>query len=164
MVTNSNLWYTGFLRECPSGQLKRTDLHEMYQQYFPFGDPIPFSDLLFDWFDVNGNDAITFKEFMVALSVSSKSSASEKAAWAFNFYDRDKDGFISNEEMLKVVEAVYKMIGNMIEYPEDEDTAEKRVGKIFSLMDEVRFFNCRTKMENCQRKSSKLVHSKIRKC
>ncbi|VDK17926.1 unnamed protein product [Anisakis simplex] len=37
--------------------------------------------------------------------------------------------------MANIVDAIYSMIGNMIELPKDEDTPEKRVAKIFSNMD-----------------------------
>lgn len=41
--------------------------------------------------------------------------------------------------MTDIVEAIYSMIGNMLELSNDEDTPTKRVDKIFTNMDKVRF-------------------------
>ena len=39
--------------------------------------------------------------------------------------------------MLLVVDAIYRMVGSMVKLPPDEDTPEKRVTKIFKIMEKV---------------------------
>ncbi|KIW44307.1 calcium-binding protein NCS-1 [Exophiala oligosperma] len=112
-------WYKGFLKDCPSGMLTKEEFQEIYRQFFPFGDPSSFADYVFNAFDSDKSGSIDFKKFICALSL----------------YDIDGDGKISYEEMLAIVEAIYKMVGSMEKLPADEDTPEKRVKKIFRMMD-----------------------------
>lgn len=46
-------------------------------------------------------------------------------AGAFQLYDIDGDGFITYDEMLQIVQSIYKMTGQMVKLPPDEDTPEK---------------------------------------
>ena len=69
-------------------------------------------------------------------------------------YDLDKDGSITKDEMLNIVEAIYKMVvrtnslsrvllvrsliqGDNVNLPQDEQTPKQRVDKIFKTMDKV---------------------------
>jgi len=136
--------------------LDKNEFTRIYKQFFPFGDPGQFSDYVFNVFDENKNGTIDFKEFIGALSVTSRGRLDEKlkceSSWspwiahtriqpdmlyigAFQLYDINGDGFITYDEMLQIVRSIYKMTGQMVKLPADEDTPEKRVDKIFKNMD-----------------------------
>lgn len=86
------------------------EFQKIYHQFFPFGDPSKFADYVFNVFDSDKSGTIDFKEFICALSVTSRGKMEDKLDWAFQLYDIDGDGKISYDEMLAIVEAIYKMV------------------------------------------------------
>lgn len=127
-------WYKGFLRDCPLGQLSEEEFAKVFKQFFPFGDPTEYCRYLFRVFDVDNSKYIDFKEFIIALSVTSRGSVDQKMNWSFRLYDHKRTGNITYDAMLEVVAATYKMIGPMVSLPEDEKTPAARTAKFFKLL------------------------------
>ena len=128
-------WYKGFLRDCPLGQLSEEEFAKVFKQFFPFGDPVEYCHYLFRVFDVDNSKYIDFKEFIIALSITSRGTMDQKMNWSFKLYDHRKTGKITYNDMLEVVAATYKMIGPMVSLPDYVISLDASPTKFFTLLD-----------------------------
>ena len=77
-------WYDKFMKSCPSGKVDKKQFGGMYKGLYPSGNSQKFSDHVFRSFDLDGNGYIDFREFMVAIYVTSQGSSEEKIRWVFS--------------------------------------------------------------------------------
>ena len=89
---------------CPDGISSQETFQEIFEKIFPLGDSSKYAHLVFLSIDRNNSGNITFGDFIDFLSNMSKGSLDEKILWTFQFYDVNRDGVISRDEMTKVVQ------------------------------------------------------------
>ena len=79
-----------------------------------------------------------FREFMCSLSISTRGTMEQKLRWAFSIYDVNGDGYITKQEMFRIVDALYRTMGDNPDEDEqawEELTPEERTLKVFRRFD-----------------------------
>lgn len=92
-----------FQRDCPDGLLSKTKFLEVYSTFFPAGNPNQFCEHVFRSFDKDNSGKIDFKEFLLAINITSGGNPSQKLNWAFAMYDIDGNGTIEKTEMVEII-------------------------------------------------------------
>jgi Ca2+-binding EF-hand superfamily protein len=76
-------WYNGFISDCPDGKLTTESFIKLYSNFFPDGKAGAFCEHIFRTFDTDQNGFIDFKEFLLAIDITSSGTPEEKLNWAF---------------------------------------------------------------------------------
>lgn len=53
---------------------------------------------------------VDFREYVMAISMLIEGSAVEKLSWSFKLYDKDRDGGITRQEMLEIMQACVRLL------------------------------------------------------
>lgn len=126
-------WYNGFLIDYPHGYLTVNEFKDIFTQFYPNGKSDTFAEHTFRTFDHNNDGQIDFREFLTALSVTSRGTIDEKLKWVYSMYDADGNGYICKKEMLVIVKAIFQMVH--VSEQLSEGDAEKRVERIYEKLD-----------------------------
>jgi len=126
--------YKQFKKETPGGIIGRTEFKDVMKQ---MGVADSFlQDLIFNVFDDNKDGGINFQEFVCALSVMTRGSPDEKLEFAFSMYDLDGNGFIAKEEMIRIMESFYKLVGSIVTFSGRKyESPQQLVDEFFDQMD-----------------------------
>lgn len=96
-------WYQSFLKECPGGKISKEQFEGIYASFFPDANPTAYARHVFRSFDTNADGTLDFKEYIVALHLTSGGKTLQKLEWAFALYDVDGNGTISKNEIQEIV-------------------------------------------------------------
>ena len=129
-----NEWFKNFKKECPDGQLSPPNFTKLYKKCFPHCNAEKICEHVFRSFDTDNNNFIDFREFMLAIYITSAGTAEEKLKWTFRIYDVDGNGVINQGEMINIVQAIDDMLG--VDKVRLTDAVEVRARNIFNRMDE----------------------------
>ncbi|XP_028821411.1 recoverin b [Denticeps clupeoides] len=128
-------WYQTFLKECPSGHIRQEQFEAIYASFFPDADPKAYAQHVFRSFDSDSNGTLDFREYIIALHLTSCGMMVQKLEWAFALYDVDRNGSITKNEIQEIVKSIFNMISKeaQMNLPDDENTPEKRADKIWAF-------------------------------
>ena len=87
-------------------------------------------------FDKDGDQSIDFREFICGLSITCHGTREDKLRWAFNMYDIDKSGTITEDELTEIIRSIYNMMSENDNALEEEDSPERLAERLFLQMDE----------------------------
>uniref|UniRef100_A0AAV2MCF1 EF-hand domain-containing protein n=1 Tax=Knipowitschia caucasica TaxID=637954 RepID=A0AAV2MCF1_KNICA len=135
--TEISQWYENFQKQCPSGRITPEEFEQIYMRFFPESDAKTYARHVFRSFDTNDDGTLDFKEYIIALHMTSTGKTTRKLEWAFSLFDVDKNGYITKTEVTEICQAIFKLIPKeeQCKLPDDENTPEKRANKLWSYFE-----------------------------
>ncbi|XP_049587779.1 recoverin 2 [Syngnathus scovelli] len=130
-------WYENFQKQCPTGRITPEEFEQIYARFFPDSDAKSYARHVFRSFDTNDDGTLDFKEYIIALHMTSTGKTTRKLEWAFSLFDVDKNGYINKTEVTEICQAIFKLIPkeDQSRLPEDENTPEKRANKLWAYFE-----------------------------
>ncbi|XP_013782821.2 Kv channel-interacting protein 4-like, partial [Limulus polyphemus] len=130
------LMYRGFKQECPSGMVKEEAFKGIYAQFFPReSDTSQYAHYVFNTFDQDHSGSITFNDLVAGLSILSRGTVQEKLRWVFNLYDINGDGYITKDELSRIISSVYDQTGRPVDPLVDDRATKEHVERVFQKLD-----------------------------
>ncbi|XP_053190682.1 recoverin-like [Scomber japonicus] len=130
-------WYENFKKQCPTGRITKEEFQTIYTKFFPDSEANSYAQHVFRSFDTNDDGTLDFKEYIIALHLTSTGKTDRKLEWAFSLFDVDKNGYITKSEVTEICAAIFKLIpaDDVESLPDDENTPEKRAEKLWHFFD-----------------------------
>ncbi|KOB75901.1 Uncharacterized protein OBRU01_05739, partial [Operophtera brumata] len=139
--------YRGFKAECPTGvgESEHINLKVLGQDnaivQFKIKKHTPLRKLMNAYCDrapINENDTPTSLEMEEGDTIEvyqQQTGGALKLRWTFSLYDINGDGYITKEEMTEIVNAIYDLMGRIVDPNVDDEIVRDKVEKLFQKMD-----------------------------
>jgi len=85
------------------GCVDRESFTQIFSNFNKSAKALLFLDHIFRTWDVDRDGNLTFREFLMAMSVTSRGSKQQRSRYLFSLYDIDGNGEITIEEFMKVL-------------------------------------------------------------
>ena len=130
--------FKDFKKHSPDGNMNKNQFVKMYVKFCPGKEKqsLEFCKHVFRVFDTDDNGYISFREFLLAINISSYGSPDEKLRMIFNMYDLNGDGFISKFEMRTIVKSIYDMLDQHGGASRCFYAAKEQTNTIFEILDD----------------------------
>ena len=125
--------YKEFKKKSKKGNLSPALFYDMYIKLCPTSDAKEFCNHVFRTFDRDNNGYVSFKEFLLAVNISSSGKPEEKLDWAFKLYDINGDGVINRCEMIIIVESMFEVLDDG--HLHRKSHAKEKAKEIFAKLD-----------------------------
>ncbi|EYC05171.1 hypothetical protein Y032_0083g1627 [Ancylostoma ceylanicum] len=106
--------YQCFKQNCPSGYVTREQFIQIFRSFFSihrYSDASLYAELVFNTFDDDRNNRISFSEFVIQLSLFTKGTLAQRLDWLFDLYDCNGRGYLTEDDHLTVCRAMYALVG-----------------------------------------------------
>eukprot|EP01080_Neovahlkampfia_damariscottae_P007001 gene7001-11166_t len=124
----------------PDGEMTKDGFKKFASLAMPEAPQDADIDYLFRAMDQNKDGTITFKEFLIFQSITAPSRKSfdpeELINMAFNMYDEDGDGYVTEDEMRDSLTNMFKAKNLDIQDPSIKKTINQRIENLLSVADE----------------------------
>ena len=87
--------YNNFLTEYPDGKINKKGFNNMMGKCFPDKDIGRLQKHIFRMYDIDNDDEIDFREFMIVLYIMSNGTPEENLKQIFRVFDINNDGKIT---------------------------------------------------------------------
>ena len=125
--------YQTFMSNHANGQISKKSFNKMMKESYPGVKTKKLSRHVFRMYDTNGDGAVDFKEFVVALDVFANGTPEQNLKQIFRVLDINNDGKIHVMELIEVVRDIFELAKQ--QNPTSSENWDTIAGAAFAEMD-----------------------------